>query len=285
MLDQTTDTRVDRYRAAWNKIDGGRAEWIEGSLELAVVLTEFRTDYSDNAAFGRWVERHGLRKIGKNDRAALISMAGDLTLARTLLEQTKRFSWQHIWANRPNRPQRTLPQMRKSPLSHRSGSSKRKRAAVIPTVMREDYVPGSIAAAAKADPQPMPRRRRAFSPPPKERPVPVLRGLTPEQVDPDFKGDVHEFARTYGLVNLQTKQQIEYHKQQELLMVWLGTMTEYDRAARAMLTARTAVESVTVQEWLRKPAKADKMRAWCKNIQLVVENLKEFCDVCREKSE
>ena len=81
------------------------------------------------------------------------------------------------------------------------------------------------------------------SPPPKpERKGIVLKGLTREQVDPDFKGTPLEFTTIYGHVNLQTKQQINYHKQQELLMAWIGTVTEFERAGRAMLAALPSVD-------------------------------------------
>jgi hypothetical protein len=102
-----------------------------------------------------------------------------------------------------------------------------------------------------------------------------LKALTREQVDPDFVGTPLEFSTKYGHVNLQTKQQIVHHKNQEQLMAWLGLVSDLDRAARTLTVA--AVDPETLHQWMSKPAKADKLRAWCSNIERTCESLRNLC--------
>ena len=90
-------------------------------------------------------------------------------------------------------------------------------------------------------------------------------------MDPDFKGTSLEFRTKYGHVNLHTKEEIEHHKQQEALMSWLGTITDFEKAGWAMLSALAAVQPETIKKWASKPAKADKLRVWCDNIQVACE--------------
>ena len=97
--------------------------------------------------------------------------------------------------------------------------------------------------------------------------------LTPQQIDPDFKGTALEFATAYGHVPLQTKQQIENNKHQEKLSTWLGTIADYDRSGQAMLTAFAAVDPATLKEWLAKPGKTDKLKAWAKSVLAAYETL------------
>lgn len=105
------------------------------------------------------------------------------------------------------------------------------------------------------------------------RPGVVLKGLTREQVDPDFKGTPLEFATEYGHVNLQTKEQIEHHKRQEALMAWLGTASEHERTGRAMVAALAAVDPATLRGWIDRPAKAAKLRGWCESVRAACEKL------------
>jgi hypothetical protein len=111
------------------------------------------------------------------------------------------------------------------------------------------------------------------APPPRPRPAVILKGLKPEQVDPDFKGTPLEFTRKYGHVLLQTKDQIEHHKRQETLMTWIGTLPDLDKAARTMLATIGAVDPAAMRGWLAKPGKTEKFRAWRKNVQAACEAL------------
>lgn len=247
------DVLAERYRAAFTKMEGGREQWIEGTLELALVVRHARIEYPDHRAFSQWQERHTLRKLDKNQVTSLLWMATDLKTARTTLEQTSSKSLELIYRNRP---QRTLPNPRRGApqtFSRRSGASQRKRR--IPDVMREDNPP----------PPPAPRKRLSDF------------GLTPEQVDPDFKGTALEFATKYGHVNLHTKGEIEQTKRQEALAAWLGAMADHERTGRAMLAALAAVDSVTLREWMSKPSKAEKLRAWHNSVQIPCEAIGKLC--------
>lgn len=89
---------AERIRVAFKKTQHGRQEWIEGTLELAQALFDGRARYQSNQAFAHWLIDEELDYIGPQDRAALISMAGNLPLAKTILQETQRSSWQHIWS-------------------------------------------------------------------------------------------------------------------------------------------------------------------------------------------
>jgi hypothetical protein len=188
-------------------------------------------------------------------------------------------AWRVIWEKKANVPKQALIPNDKGLIprskGNASGFNKRERRNTIPTVMRDDYVPG---ASARTEPPPSRQRRQRRTPdmpqePRPERKAVILKGLTREQVDPDFVGTPLEFATKYGHVNLQTKQQIEHHKGQEELMAWLGLVSDLDRAARALLAA-TATDSETLREWMSKPAKAEKLRTWFSNIERACESLR-----------
>ena len=88
---------ADKIRSAFHRIERSRFEWIEGTLELAVLLAEARARFTSNAQFSHWIVEAELEGINYSDRAALIKMATNLQLTRTVLEETQRSSWRHIW--------------------------------------------------------------------------------------------------------------------------------------------------------------------------------------------
>lgn len=88
---------AQRIRAALELTDHGRQEWIDGTLELASSLAEARRRFKSDNQFAHWIVDEDLEGIGANDRSALIKMAGDLHLARQILEESGRHSWQLIW--------------------------------------------------------------------------------------------------------------------------------------------------------------------------------------------
>jgi hypothetical protein len=248
------DVLAKRYRAAYDKMEGGREQWIEGTLELAVVVGEARRDLPDHRAFSRWLQHHNFEPLHPNDRAALTNFSKDLEAARKLLEQTSSKSWRGIWENRPNRRNRTSTKIGKGPIptfrnkTEQSGSYKRRNRR-IPDVMREETpVP---------PPKPMRQLSEMF--------------LTPQQVDPDFKGTPLEFAAKYGHVLLHTKGEREHTKRQDALMKWVGTVADLERIGRSMLIALADLDPAALAEWTSKPAKAEKLRAWCDSIQLACE--------------
>ena len=240
------DVLAGRYRAAFDKIKAGREQWIEGTLELAAVIKEARRRLPADQDFSRWIERNDLRKINKDARGALLHFAADPIAARALLENTTRNSWEMIWRESKGK----LPNRLRVPSAQNPRTSsvfrRTRRERRIPDVMQD-------------------------KPPP--RPAPILKSLTREQVDPDFKGTPLQFATKYGHVNLHTKEEIEHNKRQEALSVWLGAVSEFERTGRAALTALAAIDPATLDEWMAKPAKVEKFRAWCKSILLAHEAL------------
>jgi hypothetical protein len=88
---------ADKIRAAFARTEHGRQEWIDGTLELATALSEARERFQkDDRKFSVWLAENDLDAIGKNDRAALISMA-DQAITKQVLQETKRSSWFWIW--------------------------------------------------------------------------------------------------------------------------------------------------------------------------------------------
>jgi hypothetical protein len=85
--------RTQRGRQEWQR---GRQEWIEGSLELAAALLEGR-ERMGNVAFGAWLSANGHDHVSHQDRAALINLASDPALARSVLTETTSQSYQLIW--------------------------------------------------------------------------------------------------------------------------------------------------------------------------------------------
>jgi hypothetical protein len=276
------DVLVERHRAAWDKTQRGRQEqihgrqeWIEGTLELAVVLAEERKLLSADQDFSRWLKKKGLAEIEKNDRAALINMAADLGAARKMLEKTQRASWQEIWRHER---QTWFPESRKP----RQATNKRKSKAdrqILDKIMdlsvrgfthaqiaediglTKDQVSGLIRRHGKTS---------APTPPPK-RYYDGYKGLdsktlTREQVDPDFKGDAVQFASRYGHVLLHTKAELEEHKQQEVLRIWLAAIVDHQQSAK-VLAAAELPNPDTLQAWLVKVGKADKLRTWLASIE------------------
>ena len=282
------DLLAERYRISLDKTKGGRELWVEGTLELVVVVAEARSQYHHTIDYGRWLERNGLRAISMQDLSAFNQFAKNLTYARQLLEQSRSWSWREVWSKRPDKPKRPAngapSGSGKGPISrtlhNASGARKRKRSNVIPTVMRDDYEPGSVMRALAANPAaPLVKRGRrrrglANDPPVTRLKVGKLVGLTPQEVDPDFVGTPLQFTTKYGHVTLHTKQQIEENKRQEALQTWLGLVGEHGKTARSMLTV--PVDVATLQEWLSKPGKAQKYQMWLNDIQHVCENLRRL---------
>ena len=90
---------ADRIRDALARAGRSRIEWIEATLDLASTLNEARERFPSNEAFAHWLVDSKLDAdmMGHQTRAALINMAADLALARIVLQETNRNSWQLIW--------------------------------------------------------------------------------------------------------------------------------------------------------------------------------------------
>jgi hypothetical protein len=248
------DVLAERYRAAFAKMQGGREQWIEGTLEFAAVMLEAkeRPELADNKAFSRWITYNQLEHLHPNERAGLIGIGKlhrkDPATARKLLEQNNGLSVRTIWEKRAKSSQATVTSSGNSQLRANIARRKRNR---VPTVMRDDPVA-------------VPFKRLSDL------------TLTPEQVDPDFKGTPLQFATQYGHVLLRTKDQIEETKRQEALITWAGTAADFARTGRVMLAALAAVDPATLAEWTSKPSKAEKLRAWCNSIQDACEAISKL---------
>ncbi len=91
-------TRIgNRIDAAWRRVSASKDEWVEGSLELIQALGEARGRFTANQAFGAWLVDNHHDHVSHQDRAALLGMARDLTIARDVLTRTDRRSYRHIW--------------------------------------------------------------------------------------------------------------------------------------------------------------------------------------------
>jgi hypothetical protein len=92
VIDMPTSMSVlaERIKAAYGRIEDGKKEWIDGTLELAAALDEARARFPSDTDFGVWLVQNELDWLGKDDRAALLGMANELDLTRIVLEETKR---------------------------------------------------------------------------------------------------------------------------------------------------------------------------------------------------
>ena len=88
---------ASRIRRAFERTQHGRQEWIEGTVDLAQALSDARAEHESDRAFGHWLVDNELDDISKDDRAALLGMAGNIDLARAVLLETTRLSWRMIW--------------------------------------------------------------------------------------------------------------------------------------------------------------------------------------------
>jgi len=258
------DVLALRYRAAFDKINGGREQWIEGTLELGAVISEAVGMFPATQEYSRWLGRHQLEHLSPNDRRAIVAIyemeRGHPGTGQKLLGDNIGLALRTIWEKKApkinNVPLSKRDKGTRRAIGHASGHEQRRRAQRIPDVMRDDPPP----------PLPAP----SPSPPPQYTRL-TDKGLTREQVDPDFKGTAIQFAAKYGPVHLYTKDQIEHSKRQDVLNEWLGAASALNTAAIELLA--THPDPSTLQEWLAKPAKAGKFRAWLDRIQQACDYL------------
>lgn len=287
---------INRIISAYQRTQNSRSEWIDATLDLAQALADARALKASDQDFGYWLDQNGFTYIGKNDRAALIGMAADLVAARKMLEATDRTSWRHIWENERltwfphvGKPQQRakstpvrLPRAKKKPVITVSKNQERNDEILakkaeglaikdIATILgiKESQVHGVL------------HRDRVknttFKPAPTPKLVPTwhaeykgLQGLTREQVDPDFKGNDIEFAAKYGHVNLFNKEQIEVNKEDLILQELFAAL----KTASQTLAGVTLPKPETVQAWLAKPNKKEKLANWLAPIEKVLALLK-----------
>ena len=87
-----------RIIAGRNRAMDADLEWAKGSLEVAVALRDGRDAFPSDVAFSGWLKTNDLDFYSHQDRAALIGLASDLDLARTVLRETDSRSYRLIWA-------------------------------------------------------------------------------------------------------------------------------------------------------------------------------------------
>ena len=89
---------VDRVCAGHQRAERGSQEWVEGVLEMASDIHEARDHFqNDDRRFGIWTIENEIDFFNQDDRNALVNMGAHLELARIVLEETQRRSFQLIW--------------------------------------------------------------------------------------------------------------------------------------------------------------------------------------------
>jgi hypothetical protein len=79
------------------RLQKNSADWVEASLQTACALREARDAIPADISFNVWLKRNALDFFNRTDRAALINMAGNPELMRTILSATDSRSYQLIW--------------------------------------------------------------------------------------------------------------------------------------------------------------------------------------------
>lgn len=92
-----------RITEGFERANKGGAEWIEGSLIMAIALREARDAHPANISFSDWLKQNQLDFLYYHDRAALINMAANPELMRTVLAEGDSRSYQRIWGANRNR--------------------------------------------------------------------------------------------------------------------------------------------------------------------------------------
>lgn len=121
MIREEPDPLAQRIRDAYERTLSGQQEWIEGSLEMAISLREGRLKIRADIGFSAWLKQNNVDYYNKDERAALISLAGNLELAREILMAARTRSYDLIWRENKDRfrripkPDGTSTTRRRSP--------------------------------------------------------------------------------------------------------------------------------------------------------------------------
>jgi hypothetical protein len=88
---------VKWIKAAIDRCEQSRKEWIEASVDLALLLCEARARFPANQKFANWLDHHKI-DISVKDRAALLQLGvSDRKSLLIIFTQTDRTSYQYIW--------------------------------------------------------------------------------------------------------------------------------------------------------------------------------------------
>jgi hypothetical protein len=96
------DNKLDYIKrqiiAGHERANKGGAEWVEGSLIVAAALREGRESIPSNITFKDWLKQNNLDFYSHHARAALVNLASNIELARTILTETDSRSYERIWS-------------------------------------------------------------------------------------------------------------------------------------------------------------------------------------------
>lgn len=92
----TEDELATRIKTAIGKIANANTDRIEWSIELAGLMVEARALYPAHQRFNQWLDKHNIQ-MDAHDRAALLNLGLDLQAMRTIMQQTNKTSFRHIW--------------------------------------------------------------------------------------------------------------------------------------------------------------------------------------------
>jgi hypothetical protein len=87
---------AEAIRRDLSQLEANASQWVDVTLTLAQHLAEARGKLKQDKDFHEWLGVHKLY-LNAKDREALLHMAKEPELARKILQQTKRRSYQLIW--------------------------------------------------------------------------------------------------------------------------------------------------------------------------------------------
>jgi hypothetical protein len=87
-------TLARQAKRGYERTKRGRAEFIDGTLELAEAMSRARAELRADQAFHEWMQKIGLSSISKDDRAALIRIGKNTRTAKAYFQQnSESWSW------------------------------------------------------------------------------------------------------------------------------------------------------------------------------------------------
>lgn len=86
-----------RIREGHDRLGKGHAEWVEGSLQIAMALREGRDFVPADIGFSEWLRINKLDFFDKDERAALLKFATNENVAREVLSNANSRSYRMIW--------------------------------------------------------------------------------------------------------------------------------------------------------------------------------------------
>jgi hypothetical protein len=90
------DKIYDRIREVLDRLAECRDDWIDASVELAVLLCQLREEHESDKLFGQALEQRGI-DIGAQDRLALVHLGANPQKMREIYRGTPRHSHRLIW--------------------------------------------------------------------------------------------------------------------------------------------------------------------------------------------